>query len=116
MAIRVLIWNEGRHEKLNPKVAEIYPNGMQGAIAAHLKKFPEFTVSTSSLDDPEQGCSEKGINDTDVLLWWGHMYHDDVADAAVERVQHRVLAGLGAIVLLSGHFSQNFLRPLDAPS
>ena len=110
MAMRVLIWNEGRHEKQNPKVAEIYPNGMHGAIAAYLKKFPEFSVSTATLDDPDQGCSEKSINDTDVLLWWGHMHHDDVADAAVERIQNRVLAGMGLIVLHSGHFSKIFRR------
>src|SRR5882762_1538991 len=110
MAIRVLIWNEGRHEKQNPKVAEIYPNGMHGAIAAHLRKFNEFTVSTATLDDPEQGCSEKSISDSDVLLWWGHMHHDDVADAAVERIQNRVVAGMGLIVLHSGHFSKIFRR------
>ena len=92
MAIRVLIWNEGRHEKQNPKVAEIYPNGIHGAIAAHLKKFPEFLVSTATLDDAEQGCSQRSLNETDVLLWWGHMHHDDVADAAVDRIHNRVLA------------------------
>ena len=110
MAIRVLIWNEGRHEKQNPKVAEIYPNGIHGAIATHLRKFPEFQVSTATLDEAEQGCSEKAINDTDVLLWWGHMHHDEVADAAVDRIQNRVLAGMGLIVLHSGHFSKIFQR------
>src|SRR5258708_40289421 len=110
MARSVLIWNEGRHEKQNPKVAEIYPNGMHGAIAAHLRQFAEFTVSTGTLDDPDQGCSEKAINQTDVLLWWGHLHHDEVADAAVERIQDRVLAGNGPIALHSGPVFQIF-RP-----
>ena len=32
--IRTLVWGEFRHEKKNPKVAEIYPDGMHEAIAA----------------------------------------------------------------------------------
>ena len=30
--IRVTVWGEYRHEKRNPKVAEIYPRGMHEAI------------------------------------------------------------------------------------
>ncbi len=45
-----------------------------------------------------------------MLLWWGHMAHGDVADATVDRVQERVLNGMGLIVLHSGHFSKPFRR------
>ena len=38
------------------------------------------------------------------------MAHDDVQDAIVDRVQQRVLAGMGLIVLHSGHFSKLFKR------
>ena len=31
--IRVTVWNEYRHEKKNPKIAAIYPEGMHAAIA-----------------------------------------------------------------------------------
>ena len=37
MTIRLTIWNEGRHEKHDPPVAAIYPDGMDGALAAGLK-------------------------------------------------------------------------------
>lgn len=37
VTIKVTIWNEGRHEKLQPNVAAIYPSGIHGAIAAGLK-------------------------------------------------------------------------------
>ena len=32
--INVTIWNEGRHEKRDPEVAAIYPDRIDGAIAA----------------------------------------------------------------------------------
>jgi trehalose utilization protein len=48
---------------------------------------------------------------TDVLLWWGHMAHDEVDDEIVERVRQRILVeGMGLIVLHSGHFSKIFRR------
>ena len=38
------------------------------------------------------------------------MGHDQVEDAIVERVQHRVWDGMGLIVLHSGHFSKIFKK------
>ena len=37
VTIKVTIWNEGRHEKLHPNVAAIYPSGIHAAIAAGLE-------------------------------------------------------------------------------
>ncbi|HYO29491.1 MAG TPA: ThuA domain-containing protein, partial [Thermomicrobiales bacterium] len=47
---------------------------------------------------------------TDVLVWWGHKAHGEVADEIVDRVPRRVLDGMGLIVLHSGHFSKIFKR------
>ena len=47
---------------------------------------------------------------TDVLTWWGHAAHDEVADEVVDRVQRHVLSGMGLVVLHSGHFSKIFRR------
>src|SRR5947208_3984651 len=103
MPLRVTVWNEHRHEKKDPKIAEIYPNGIHEAIAAHLRKSSDLKVSTATLDEPEHGLSEKKLGETEVLVWWGHVAHNEVKDAVVERVQQRVLAGMGIIVLHSGH-------------
>jgi trehalose utilization protein len=111
MSIRVLVWNEGRHEKNNPKVAEVYPRGIHNAIGDYLKKVPGFDVSTATQDDDaEHGCGEERIARTDVLLWWGHMAHEEVGDAVVERLHQHVLDGMGAVILHSGHFSKLFQR------
>jgi len=108
MPIRVTVWHEFRHEKLNPKVAQIYPHGMHEAIAAHLRKSPDLFVRTATLDQPEHGLSEEVLNGTDVLTWWGHHAHREVQDAVVERVHQRVLAGMGLLVLHSAHNSKIF--------
>jgi trehalose utilization protein len=111
MPIRVIVWGEYRHEKKNPKVAEIYPKGMHNAIAEGLSGADGIEVSTAFLDqDPENGLSEERLKNTDVLIWWGHMAHGDVADLTVERVYNRVLNGMGIVVLHSGHFSKIFKK------
>lgn len=106
---RVTIWNEGRHEKQDPAIADLYPKGLHGALAAHLSE-QGLQVSTATLDDPEQGLTKEALESTDVLLWWGHMAHGEVQDEIVDRVQQRVLKGMGLIVLHSGHFSKIFKR------
>lgn len=111
MAIRVTVWHEHRHEKINPKVSELYPKGMHEAIAAPLRGAPaEFDVRTALLDDPDAGLPDDVLNTTDVLTWWGHMAHGDVPDAVVDRVHRRVIAGMGLIVLHSAHASKVFRR------
>ncbi len=107
--IRVTVWNEGRHEKTDKAIAQIYPAGMHGAIAAGLRAHG-LDVRTATFDEPEHGLSDKVLAATDVLTWWGHQVHDKVSDAVVDRVHRRVLDGMGLIVLHSGHHSQIFKR------
>jgi trehalose utilization protein len=105
--LQVTVWNENRHEQKNPKVREVYPEGIHGAIASFLKE-EQFNVRTATLDEPEHGLSEEVLNATDVLVWWGHIAHDEVDDSIVQRIKQRVLDGMGLIVLHSGHFSKIF--------
>ncbi|MFY9986147.1 MAG: hypothetical protein WAK31_15390 [Chthoniobacterales bacterium] len=51
--IKITIWNEGRHEKIHPNVAQIYPGGIHGAIAEGLKN-EGFIIRSGSLDDPDE--------------------------------------------------------------
>ncbi|RAP75261.1 ThuA domain-containing protein [Paenibacillus montanisoli] len=113
--IKVTIWNEFLHEINNPIVASIYPEGIHGAIAAGLN-CDQISVRTATLAEPEHGLSEETLNDTDVLIWWGHLAHDLVDDEIVERVYNRVLAGMGLIVLHSGHASKIFRKLLGTPT
>ncbi|MFY0760495.1 ThuA domain-containing protein [Metabacillus dongyingensis] len=107
--MKITVWNENRHEQKNPTVAEIYPEGIHGAIANFLKENG-FDAATATLDQPEHGLTEEVLSETDVLFWWGHLAHDEVTDEIVERVQKRVLEGMGLVVLHSGHFSKIFKK------
>jgi trehalose utilization protein len=106
---RVTVWNEYRHERNDEEVAKIYPDGIHRVLAATLRDGG-LEVRTAILDEPEHGLTEEILGVTDVLLWWGHMAHEEIADEVVERVHEQVLAGMGLIVLHSGHFSKIFKR------
>ncbi|MBZ2195922.1 ThuA domain-containing protein [Occultella gossypii] len=110
--LRVLVWGENRHEQLEEHVAALYPDGMHGAIAAGITEQAQVPVEvgTATLDDPEHGLTEEVLAATDVLTWWGHKAHREVSDEVVDRVQQHVLAGMGLVVLHSGHFSKIFKR------
>lgn len=109
--LRVLVWNENIHETTEPHIQAIYPEGIHGAIAAGLRQLlPDAQISTATLADPEHGLSEERLANTDVLIWWGHRAHDQVAPEIVERVAGNVLSGMGLIALHSAHFSQIFTR------
>ena len=106
--VRVTVWSEFRHEKKNPKVAAIYPQGMHEVIASFLRQQPGMTVRTAWLDQPEHGLGGDVLDETDVLVWWGHMAHGEVDDAIVAKAKQRVLEGMGLIVLHSAHYSKIF--------
>jgi trehalose utilization protein len=107
--LRVTVWNENVHERTQPPIAAIYPEGIHGAIAEGLTALlPDAVIRTATLEQPEHGLTDRAIAETDVLLWWGHIAHDEVDDVVVDRVQRAVLGGMGLIVLHSGHFSKIF--------
>ncbi|MEK3889785.1 ThuA domain-containing protein [Bacillus sp. FSL K6-3431] len=107
--MKITIWNENRHEKLNPVVADIYPEGIHGTIAKLLAEHG-YETKTATLDEPEHGLTEEVLKNTDVLFWWGHLAHGEVDDEVVNRVHERVLQGMGLVVLHSGHFSKIFKK------
>lgn len=133
-SIRVTIWNEGLHDsivqlvrKLVPpergdeivgivqknyaKARSHYPEGIAGQIAKALKgKEGIASVQTRELGDPNQGVDDETLATTDVLLWWGHIAHDEVTQENVDKIQKRVLDGMGLLVLHSGHLSRIFRR------
>lgn len=109
--MNIRIWNEYIHEKNDAGVAELYPHGIHGAIADGLNsRLPEASISTATLDEAEHGLGEAALAATDVLIWWGHLAHHKVVDEVAARVQARVLAGMGLIVLHSAHLSKPFVK------
>ena len=113
--IRVTVWGENHHETNGSEreaMAERYPLGMHGTIAAGIRERlgSGVVVRTATQDQAENGLTKAVLEDTDVLTWWGHVTHAEVADDVVERVYERVLGGMGLLVLHSAHFSKIFKR------
>jgi trehalose utilization protein len=109
-AIRVTVWGENVHEQENPQVRSLYPKGMHQAIADGLAEATDLHPKCATLQEPEHGLTVEALAATDVLIWWGHKAHAEVADEIVLRVAQRVWQGMGLIVLHSGHFSKIFKR------
>ena len=103
--LKIAIYNEGVHEKLEAHIAEVYPEGIHGQLKKVLSD--EFDVQTFTLETVNEITADL-LNSIDVLLWWGHMAHKDVPDEVAERVRDAVHGGMGLIVLHSGHHSKPF--------
>jgi len=110
MSIRVTIWNEYIHERQEERIRKVYPEGIHGAIASMLGRNPDLQLRTATLDMPCHGLTDQVLQDTDVLIWWGHKAHQQVSEEIAEKVKQRVLDGMGLIVLHSGHLSKPFVK------
>lgn len=109
--MKVLIYNEFEHERKPGAAQDMYPEGIHMAIAKGLQKMDaDLTFTYACLQDHKEVITEELLNDTDVMLWWGHIHHRDVDDSVVEKVYEAVNKGMGLIVLHSGHESKIFQR------
>ncbi len=111
--IKVTIWNEFVHEQeggaLGVLCRQWYPQGIHKYLAGVLAA-DDLEIRAVSLDMPEQGLPDALIEDTDVLMWWGHVAHSKVDDALVEKLAARVCNGMGFIPMHSAHLSKLFRR------
>lgn len=109
--MRVTVWNENIHDRENETVQSIYPDGIHEAIARFIRAgIVDVKVRTATLDQPEHGLTDAVLEATEVMTWWGHVGHNLVHEAVVNKVEQRVLDGMGLIVLHSAHLSKIFRR------
>src|SRR5690554_2056854 len=96
---RITIWNEFIHEKRDEAVRNLYPAGIHETLAEAVRhdlgeRGHDPAIRTATQDQPEHGLTEELLAETDTLVWWAHVGHDDVSDAVVDRVQQHVLSGM----------------------
>jgi trehalose utilization protein len=113
--MNITIWNEYWHEQSSEKVRAIYPNGIHNTLADIVSEIPGAVIRTATLFDENFKVSEDILNDellnnTDVLIWWQHCQAHLIPDEISEKVQARVLKGMGFIPLHSAHYSKAFKR------
>ncbi|MEV6104958.1 ThuA domain-containing protein [Streptomyces sp. NPDC051940] len=97
--MRVVVFNENHHERTRPEVRARYPDGIHGLLAPSLAALTPYDVTTATQD--QDGYGERVLG-ADVLVWWGHLRHEEVPRDLVERLRERVLGGMGLVVLHSG--------------
>ena len=107
---RITIFNEFVQERMQDDVKSVYPDGIHVALGAFLSPEEDFSVTYATQDMPEHGLTQEVLQNTDVLLWWAHLKHEEVDDKVVQRVFEHVNAGMGLIVLHSAHASKIFSR------
>lgn len=104
-AVQALVWSEGTAPK------DVYPQGINGAIATFLAEKADIETRTGTLEDEAQGVSEADLEWADVVLWWGHLHHDEVTEESVDRVERYVREnGVGFISLHSAHYALPYKR------
>ncbi len=102
---RVVVWSEGTAPR------EVYPKDINGAVAEGLKPLSGWEVVTAGIGDSDQGLNDERLNQTDVLIWWGHKRHGEVKDELVSRIERRVKEqGMGFIALHSSHFAKPYKK------
>ncbi len=111
--IRVTIFNEFLHEQTDEKVREIYPHGIHSEIADFLRSDDISVRTVTEYDEnqnlvPNCGITDELLDETDVIIWWGHLHHNEVPDEVSKKIHDRVLRGMGAIFLHSAHHSKPF--------
>ena len=104
--IRVTIYNEFVHEQTEERVRKVYPKGIHEALKSFLES-DDITVRCFTLDTVNE-ITDEVLENTDVMLWWGHMRHKDVPDEVACRVRDAVHKGMGMVFLHSGHHSKPF--------
>ena len=106
--IRVLVWDEQQ-----PQQRQAYENFLGNAIAAALAKEPDLRVISANLGEPEQGLSPTVLDNTDVLIWWGHVRQHEISWELAQRIVARVEAGqLDLVALHSAHWSRPFVEAM----
>jgi trehalose utilization protein len=103
--IRVAVWDERQ-----PKQKQMYENFLGNHIADYLGKQEGFSVRSVGMDDANQGLSDELLDNSDVLIWWGHVRQADISFKTAKRVVDRTKAGkLNLIILHSAHWSTPFV-------
>lgn len=104
--IRVVVWDEQQ-----PAQKQAYDNFLGNAIADYLGKQSGLRVISANIDQPEKGLPASLLDNTDVLIWWGHARHNEITPEIAKDIVARVKRGqLAFIGLHSAHWSVPFME------
>lgn len=106
--VRVLVWDEQQ-----PQQRLAYSNFLGNEIAAYLRKQPGIEVLSARLADRDQGLPDEILDQTDVVIWWGHVRHKEITPEKGRDIVRRIKSGkLSLIALHSAHWSTPFVEAM----
>lgn len=107
--IRVVVWDEQQ-----PAQKQAYDNFLGNAIAEHLTKQPGLRVISANINQPEKGLPASLLDNTDVLIWWGHVRQDEISQEVSRDIVARIKEGrLAFIALHSAHWANPFVEAMN---
>ena len=108
--MKITIFTEDNDSMVNEEARVSYPEGMNKCLFDFLSTYHDVKMIVHSKDDDGTELTEEILQNTDVLVWWGHWYHGLVADSVVNMVVDYVNRGMGLLALHSAHESKVFKR------
>lgn len=112
--MKITIFNENidetatapEQQEKRQQVLAVHPNGIHGTLKELFEEMDGVTAVTATPQQPDFGLSDDVLDNTDILVWWAHIGHADVPDELVAKIHHRVLSGMGLLLLHSAHYSK----------
>ena len=110
--IKVTVFCEyAEFHKTYPDAISAYPNGIHSCLGEIFSDAGfETTIIPYSEGDDGSLLTDEILQETDVLVWWGHILHEQISELVVEKVCAHVYAGMGCIFLHSAHMAKPFKR------
>lgn len=108
MKVTVVCEHNSNMDSAEGKAA--YPEGMGKCLAELFAEGGSDVQLLRSDEASVHGLTDEVLEGTDVLVWWGHIFHTAVPDGLVEKIAYRVQRGMGLICLHSAHDSKIFKR------
>jgi trehalose utilization protein len=107
--VKVIVWDEQQ-----PDQKRAYPNFLGNQIAGHLAAQPGISVRSVSINDKQQGLDPAALDDSRVLIWWGHVRHAEISPETGQSIVQRIKDGkLSLIALHSAHWSTPFVEAMN---
>lgn len=107
--VRVVVWDERQ-----PTQKQAYETFLGDYIAEHLAARDGIAVRSVGIDDGEQGLAPAMLDFAEVLIWWGHVRHDEITPPRGRDIVQRVKSdGLTLAVLHSAHFATPFMEAMS---
>lgn len=114
--MRVTVVCEYNASMSEPEGVKAYPEGLGNYLKSVYESFGhETTLITYDDKRHAEELTSELLDNTDVLVWWGHWYHQHIPDETAAMVVDKVQKGMGFMVLHSGHHCKPFRRLMGTP-